>query len=174
MRKVEDARNLPDNCWDIIMEFLPKYYSRSDVLENDILQKSVDGELISGDDDKDIAWVKALEGSAQEELDESNMYLYNEAVEAYDEKFVNVPERNVAFTASVISWNLFDKIRESDNIDEGSMATHDLIAVEALIFIDTHKAVEESSTWEEFCERSGHSDWEEYLLDTIEKKLNLK
>jgi len=80
---------LPKDFWDTVEAYLPRYYSRDDVALNDDMQKYVDGEA----DETTIARVeKALGGHplrgaqamllVRTLLRESNIRLYNEALEA--------------------------------------------------------------------------------------------
>lgn len=170
MRIVKIAKDLPSTFWDIVEQFLPKYHSSQEVNENDLLQRYADNELVAPDDRGHIDWVESLEGTPQEELDASNLALYNEAVESFNLKYVNVPENNVAFTASTICAKLLDQIRRSG----GVMAAHETIAIQALIFIDKHEEIEKAGTWQEFCEKLGFSGWEEYLIHSVQTNLDLK
>lgn len=78
----------------------------------------------------------------------------------------NLNASEVAFTASVISHNLFDEIMQG----RGCMAAHELIVRLALDFETEHCNVEEIG-WENFLEHKPQSDWEEYLIEYVKQKL---
>ena len=77
-------------------------------------------------------------------------------------------EHNAAFTAGVLTHHLFEKL-----VHKGVMRAHDIITEEALKFIEEHEEVEEEGEWSEYCDSKGYSDWEEYLVATVEQKLKL-
>jgi len=71
--------------WDFIEQYLPKYSSRNDVLESDILQRYIDNEdvLVS-----DMKWIKEI-GSDDDiiaYINQLNCRLYNESMKAYKQQ----------------------------------------------------------------------------------------
>jgi len=82
--------------------------------------------------------------------------------------FQLVSYANIAHAASVISYNLFDKALVKAKEDGyGVMYAHELIAQYSIEFHEEHREVKE---WEEYCDKKGFSDWEEYICDWVEKK----
>lgn len=83
MEKAKNFLSLPNDYWMFVGEHLPNFYRRDDVLLSDILTRYINGEEISDDDLRSLPEDKAEAGRMSEELD---LALYNEAVEAYNEK----------------------------------------------------------------------------------------
>lgn len=89
-----------ENAWDFVVAYYPKYHSCNEIAENDDLQKIVDGEL-DGDAEemfnKEFKKQKSIHGGMlndsqikeevlkvfQARLNESNAYVYKQAIEAY-------------------------------------------------------------------------------------------
>jgi len=69
--------------------------------------------------------------------------------------------KQIGFTASVITENCFNYLY---NMSSGAMDTYDLISRIALEFETLHVDVKE---WDEFCDKKGASDWEEYLVKFV-------
>lgn len=79
MEKVENYQELPENYWDVIAEHLPDYYRRDDVLKSDILTRYVNDEEVY---EKDLEWLPDSKEEARKQLEELDVRLYNEAIEA--------------------------------------------------------------------------------------------
>jgi len=74
--------------------------------------------------------------------------------------------RNKLFTICVLTKHLFDHLELPSDISK-----HEALTDQALLFITNHKEVEENETWRELCDEKGFSDWEEYLVAYVSKKL---
>lgn len=72
----------------------------------------------------------------------------------------------ISVVATIISDNLFDGMMEMHF--GGTIETRYLIAKLARKFVEKHTNVKE---WEEFCDKKGASDWEEYILQWTRKEL---
>ncbi len=90
MEKAKTYLSLPNDYWQLVCEYLPNYYRRDDVLRSDILTRYINGEEISDDDLRSLPEDKAEAVRMSEELD---LALYNEAVEAYNEKMKSFHHR---------------------------------------------------------------------------------
>ena len=74
-----NINELPKDYWQVIENYLPKYDSRDDVLENDILSRyTTDQEVCKSD----LQWIKESFEDPQKVLNELNIQLYMEAFEA--------------------------------------------------------------------------------------------
>lgn len=56
MNNTEPTNSYANGLWRFIEDYLPNYYSRDDVLRDDILYRYYDGDDIS---DEDMYWIKA-------------------------------------------------------------------------------------------------------------------
>lgn len=81
--------------------------------------------------------------------------------------------KNIAVTSALITHHLFDNIYESVKGRGGVMMVLDIIGEQTLKFIEDHQEVEKSGNWDDFTADKGYSDWEEYLIATIEGRLEL-
>jgi hypothetical protein len=71
-------QDLPQDYWQSIQDYLPKYDSRDDVFHNDIMCKYLDGEDVSA---KDIANIRVLYGNdIQQAFEQSCVSLYTESL----------------------------------------------------------------------------------------------
>ena len=85
--------------------------------------------------------------------------------------------KNLTFTSSVISHNLFEHI--NNNLKEGSIETHAKISELAIKFETLFGGV---SNWETFLsivnekriEEKPFWDWEEFLLEFVVRELDIK
>ena len=69
--------------WIFIEKYLPNYYTRNDVLENDILCRLANNEEVDESDREDFAYLDTQE-KLEAELLESTISLFNEALENAD------------------------------------------------------------------------------------------
>ena len=54
MNNTEFINNYADNFWNFIEKYLPNYYTRDDVLYDDILFRFIDDDNVS---EEDLAWI---------------------------------------------------------------------------------------------------------------------
>ncbi len=54
MNNTEFINNYTDNFWNFIEKYLPNYYTRDDVLYDDILFRFIDDDNVS---EEDLAWI---------------------------------------------------------------------------------------------------------------------
>ena len=79
-KKVNTHQELPNGYWDImISRYLPGYTSSDEVLECDILSRYIDDEEVCEDD---LDWLPDSKDEARGQLEQLELELYNEAVEA--------------------------------------------------------------------------------------------
>lgn len=83
MKKAKTYLSLPNDYWWFVCEHLPDYSRRDDVLRSDILTRYTSGEEVSEDD---LRWLPEDMAEANRMSEELDLALYNEAVEAYNDK----------------------------------------------------------------------------------------
>lgn len=98
MEKVKTYLELPHDYWNLVCEHLPNYYRRDDVLKSDILIRYVTGEEVS---EEDLDWLPEDKDEADRMHEELDLQLYNEAVEAYNEKMKSYYYRHYLFAQEV-------------------------------------------------------------------------
>ena len=76
MNNTKQINSSYTNLWQFIEEYLPNYYSRDDVLRNDILFRFIDGDDVCDDD---LKWI-------QEEF-QSNKELVAEELKCLESNF---------------------------------------------------------------------------------------
>lgn len=79
MKEIKTYQELPNNYWNFIEKYLPNYTRRNDVLESDILTRYVENEEV---DEDDLEWLPENKEEARKQLEELDVELYNESVEA--------------------------------------------------------------------------------------------
>lgn len=98
MEKVKTYLELPYDYWNLVCEHLPNYYRRDDVLKSAILIRYVTGEEVS---EEDLDWLPEDKDEADRMHEELDLQLYNEAVEAYNEKMKSYSYRHYLFAQEV-------------------------------------------------------------------------
>jgi hypothetical protein len=76
---------LPDDWWETVEKWFPKYSSSDDILHNDIMTRYVDGELDDGEHDDDMERMLEEYGTpdqAAKHLIQNNIELYLDAIHA--------------------------------------------------------------------------------------------
>ena len=73
---------LPENYWDFVMDYLPNYSSRDDVLKSDIFQRYIDGEDVCEEDIEYFFKGKTMEEIEKEHY-EDDLQLLLEALENF-------------------------------------------------------------------------------------------
>ena len=93
--------------WEFIGTWYPKYHGCSDVLETDIIQKYIDGELLEDDvnDKDDWNWVKSI-GDDEDVIlymNSKSMALLDYAMDAY---IAHKAEQKAKVTPKVIEYTI--------------------------------------------------------------------
>lgn len=110
MEKAKTYLELPSDYWMFVCEHLPNYCRRDDVLMSGILTRYVSGEEVS---DEDLEWLPKDKAEANRMVEELDLQLYNEAVEAYNEKMKSYSYRRYLFSLEVES-KLYDVLENKE------------------------------------------------------------
>ena len=100
----EKEIKLPNNWFEVIVDYLPNYSSRTDVLENDIMQRAILKEELSNEDNEWLAGI-GNQKDIEKTFDDSSWRLYNEAliIKRYDKELIKDAKK-----LNCIDWSLIN------------------------------------------------------------------
>lgn len=99
MQNVKTYNELPSEYWNFVCDHLPNYSEREDVSRSNTLTNYVLGRKIT---EEDLDWLPKDKEEAGRMVDELDLKLYNEAVDAYNEKMKSYHYRLHLFREEVL------------------------------------------------------------------------
>lgn len=97
--KATNFNDLPNDYWNFVCDHLPDYYKRGDVLTSNTLIKYISGEEVELED---LEWLPDSKDAANAMMQGIDLNLYNEAVDAYNEKMKSYHYRLHIFREDVL------------------------------------------------------------------------
>lgn len=116
--KATNFNDLPNDYWDFVCDHLPDYYRRDDVLESNTLIKYISGGEV---EPEDLEWLPEDEEAANAMMRNLDLALYNEAVDAYNEKM-----KSYHYRLHIFREDVWEKLMDALNGQHINVSRYDV------------------------------------------------